>query len=272
LNYFTQNRTSTNTFQQQKLLQRETSNSQINAGNDNFLKNKISNLNNLIKSEKSSSENNNNENKNFFIQKNTRSFSFKNIKTKFDNKNKLSIALLNNINLGLNSDKSLQKFINTNNFEQDNRQNMNYSSNKRVKDNKTANYFYNINENEYISSYNNSNKNLDVKFKNSIYNKISNKDYLFIENSKRNFFINGIYEKQFNDGFNSNKNIIPYMCESKKAIEKTTNKNSGLKIPNNFLKFNSDLFSDGNNFNHNNNNKITFENYKTNKSNFFLNN
>lgn len=276
LNDITSYRTSTKNLLQLKLRDGNTSNSPIKIRYTDINSNKHLNSKPMLKSAKNSVENinfnHNIENLNFISRNNARSLSFNNIVTKFGNKNQLSSSLLNKINYGLNSNKRLQDVNNHNILEQEEKQNLGFTTMKSInksRSNKKLNFnteinFYNLNNL-------NSNKNIQSSYSNmqsKIKKSFNNKDLLYIENSERNFS-NGIAEKDFREKVNSNRNIKNTYCNKKKDTENTPSRNSGLKIPKNFLKFNSDLFSDEHNFN-NNLNKISLHNYKTNNSNLKL--
>lgn len=218
-----------------------------------------------------------NDNLNFIQQiNNTRSLSFNNINNKFDKKNKLSNALINNVTNGFNSNKDLRRLNNLYyQEEQQEKQNLGFNnaiinranenkSNKSLKFN-TANNFYSLNNfnsrnnvNQtpfFINDYNNNtNYNCnppEINFKNSFFNK---KEKFSYENSR----------------LNCNRSNKISENNLKTVTEKTQNMNSGLKIPKNFLKFDSDLFSNGSNNFNNHFSKNPLDSLQTGSSNFFF--
>lgn len=155
------------------------------------------------------------------------------------------------MNIGLNSNRSLLSLISSNNnHEQEEKQNLGFTSSKRLNEKKKF----------YTAKYFNEENNIKSPFKSSVvsrnYNNNNDKDKdLFYKSSGKKQF-NEILNNDSNEGFHSNKNLTSNQIKLKTAYEKVSNANSGLKIPKNFLKFNSDLFSDD--YNHSKKKLIIF--------------
>lgn len=184
---------------------------------------------------------------------------------------------------------------------------------KNILTNLTLNNSINNNNNNNLNSNtNNTNKNSNINLENS---KRKNFDLLQLKKNKNfthnNFYISNVHvvknfkelkylnknkennydlenlnlhkisERDYNDGFSSNRNTKPdnalfkldINSPNKKNTENSQNSNSGLKIPKNFLRFNSDIFAENYNNNYFNNNffnRKSREASKNNSNNHFL--
>jgi len=200
---------------------------------------------------------------NNFNENNLRSNSQK--LNKYDDKNKLTNLILENITINRHSNNNLQyneNFIGLKNGEM---KKLGMRRDQNIKKNFTFNDFYNSNNED-----SNTRSILEIKTA----NKVKNKDKNLQESSeKKNSQRSN--EQENNDGFltnrtarfNQNSKILDLDSNNYKLDEITSSSNSKLKLPKNFLIFNSDLFKDGNN--QNVNNKSSNDSLKNKISNIF---